>query len=585
MTDFQVNGLSTDALFTLVVHRGEGMCLLGMNWRDTRPPDDFVGFCIEYQEPGQAHWWAVSNRLAFTDASQITDKTLLSTRLCPIQKFRWVHFPQNADLPGTFSYRVTPVFMDDGGALSYGDPQTAAIALARETYPGQLDISFTRGFIASQAFVDRFAKTQAEVNTLIPSDATTGANGLDFVSTNPKAANAYAWMGFEARRAILDLLDAACDDATAQVCMVAYDLDEAEVVTRALKLGSRLRIIIDDSVDKNGAGHGAGDSAESAAEQRFITACGAGNVKRQHLGALQHNKFIVVDGDDVKKAICGSTNYSFRAFFVQNNNAITVMGGAGIQPFKDAFEAYWAYDPSGKLLSFDGASVGTWRDLSLHDVDAKVTFSPHTTKTAMLKSIADDIEQTSSSLLFSLAFLYETPGVVKTAIEKVTTSGDPFVYGISDKKVGGLDVQLPNGGNPEVAYPASLAGNLPAPFSAEPIGGRGARMHHKFVVIDFNKPTARVYVGSYNFSAAADKSNGENLLLIRDRRCTTSYMVEALGIFDHYHWRDKSASAAASGTPLVLKRPPGPGEKPWFAEAYEVNYKIRDRVLFSQSTR
>ena len=60
-------------------------------------------------------------------------------------------------------------------------------------------------------------------------------------------------------------------------------------------------------------------------------------------------------------------------------------------------------------------------------------------------------------------------------------------------------------------------------------------MHHKFVVIDFDNPTARVYFGSYNFSEAADTSNGENLLLIRDRRIAISYMVEALRIFDHYH--------------------------------------------------
>ena len=53
-------------------------------------------------------------------------------------------------------------------------------------------------------------------------------------------------------------------------------------------------------------------------------------------------------------------------------------------------------------------------------------------------------------------------------------------------------------------------------------------MHHKFVVIDFDKPTARVYMGSYNFSTPADIENGENLLLIRDRRIAVSYMVEAL---------------------------------------------------------
>ncbi len=43
------------------------------------------------------------------------------------------------------------------------------------------------------------------------------------------------------------------------------------------------------------------------------------------------------------------------------------------------------------------------------------------------------------------------------------------------------------------------------------IGGVGNRMHHKFLVIDFDKPTARVYLGSYNFSSAADVKNGDTI--------------------------------------------------------------------------
>ena len=80
-------------------------------------------------------------------------------------------------------------------------------------------------------------------------------------------------------------------------------------------------------------------------------------------------------------------------------------------------------------------------------------------------------------------------------------------------------------------------------------------MHHKFVVIDFDKPTARVYLGSYNFSSPADTKNGENLLLIRDRRIAVSFMVEALRIFDHYNFR-VAQSAQKAKKPLVLPRPP-----------------------------
>ena len=130
--------------------------------------------------------------------------------------------------------------------------------------------------------------------------------------------------------------------------------------------------------------------------------------------------------------------------------------------------------------------------------------------------------------------------------------------------------------------PAALEKNVPEPFKSEPTGGGGNRMHHKFVVIDFDKPTARVYLGSNNFSSAADTKNGENLLLIRDRRIAVSYVVEALRIFDHYHFRVAQQEAKKAKRKLQLGKPPrSPGEKPWWAQYYTNARKIRDRELFA----
>jgi phosphatidylserine/phosphatidylglycerophosphate/cardiolipin synthase-like enzyme len=66
-------------------------------------------------------------------------------------------------------------------------------------------------------------------------------------------------------------------------------------------------------------------------------------------------------------------------------------------------------------------------------------------------------------------------------------------------------------------------------------------MHNKFVVIDFEKPTARVYLGSYNFSSSADMKNGKNLLLIQDRRVAVSYMVQAVVMFCKSFYNNKNA--------------------------------------------
>jgi phosphatidylserine/phosphatidylglycerophosphate/cardiolipin synthase-like enzyme len=184
-------------------------------------------------------------------------------------------------------------------------------------------------------------------------------------------------------------------------------------------------------------------------------------------------------------------------------------------------------------------------------------------------------------LFYSLAFLYQTPGKILAAINKVTNDDQRFVYGIPDHEVGGITLQKPDG-NLAPVRPEALTDNVPEPFKSEPTGGGGTRMHHKFVVIDFDKPTARVYTGSYNFSVAADTKNGENLLVICDRRIAVSYVVEALRIFDHYHFRVAQEEAKTAQKELALARPPRKaGEEPWWAEHYTDKRKIRDRLLFA----
>ena len=566
--EFEVSGKNPAALFTLKLHRGDGMALVAMNWKAGRPPNDFVGFAIEYKEPQGNRFFALKNRLGFPGTEGDVNPSRLSTMQSPIQKFRWVHFPRNAELSGEFRYRVTPVFMNAQDELSYGDAQEVGIELRRETYPGLLNVTFTRGFVSSQAFIERY-QSAGDISTLLPKEA---VDGLTFVPTHPKAKEALSWMGFEAHDAILETLDQAIADQAAEVRVVAYDLSEPDVVSRLEKIGRRLKIIIDDSAD-----HGAAGSGENQAADRLMASAGRENVKRQHMLSLQHNKTIVVNGPGVRKVVCGSTNFSWRGFFVQSNNAMVLSGESAVKPFSAAFDAYWNHENG-----FGKTGSAKWADLGLTGIEARVAFSPHAKDNALLKTIADDIgNNTTTCLLFSLAFLYQTPGPILDAIKKVSEDDGIFVYGISDRKVGGLDLQKP-GGNIAPVFPAALSKNVPEPFSKEPAGGGGIRMHHKFVVIDFDKPTARVYLGSYNFSSPADVKNGENLLLIRDRRIVVSYMIEALRIFDHYHFRVVQAEAKKAKRKLMLAKPPrAPGAKPWWEEDYTDARKIRDRELFA----
>lgn len=570
--EIEVLGTNAAALFTLKVHRGDGMALLGMNWRNGQPPNDFVGFAIEYRPPGSTTFFPLTNRLTFATPPSNGGSKPNSSLVAPIQKFRWVHFPFDPERAGEYRYRVRPAFMDATRTISLGDAQEVGLELRRETYPGLMNIAFARGFVSSQAFVDRYEKF-GPISTLLPSDAD---SGLTFVPTHPKTREALAWMGFEARSAVLELLDQAIADATAEVRVVAYDLNEPDIVHRLEQLGTRLRIIIDDSDT-----HGLPGSAETQSAARLTVTAGIDHVKRQHMSNLQHNKTIVVEGDAVRAVVCGSTNFTWRGMYVQANNAVVLRGEQAASVFHEAFTDYWNH---ASVKTFGTTDSTRWRDLGLAGIDAHVSFSPHAAANARLESVAADIRSATSSVFYSLAFLGQTTGAVRDAVTAVTANPNVFVYGMADRRIGGLNLQVP-GGNVAPVRPEALTANVPEPFHSEPTGlndkGSGTRMHHKFVVLDFNLATARVYTGSYNFSKPADTKNGENLVRIRDRRVAVSYMVEAIRLFDHYQFRIKQLKADTAATKLALREPPSDTKPAWWLEDYTVPIKIRDRELFS----
>jgi len=574
MGSFRVEGDNDDAAFKLVIHRGEGMALLALDWKEGTPPDDFVGFAIEYCEPNTTHFFALKNRLNFEgsagDTSSSARPDTYSSLVAPIQKFRWVHFPRNAQLPGAFGYRVTPMSMAADGILSPGKAQTAAIELADETYPGELNVAFTRGFISSQAFVDNFGV----VGALLPEHS---KDGLTFKPTAANPERAYAWMGFEARRLLLKTLDDAIAAITPpnagplDVGVVAYDFDLPELLSRLIKLKGHVRVIIDNSKGHSGPGH-----AEDGAAQE-LKAAGI-PVVRQKMQSLQHNKTLYVDSPTLQRAVCGSTNMSWRGFYVQSNNAVLLEGARAVELVKDAFETYWS-NPG----QFTQKDPPKWQKLNYPSVDAEICFSPHGADTERLDEIAKDIKNAESSVFYSLAFLWQTPGTIRDALEFQTNQPALFVAGISEKETA-IDVTGSSTNEKPVSV-EPLGPGAPYPFRQEPTGlvdgNLGTRMHHKFIVLDFNMPQARVYTGSYNMSVAADTKNGENLLLIRDRRVSTSYMIEAIRMIDHYEFRVAQKRAETHQERLTLKRPPQAGEDPWWRKDWTQPHRIADRLLFT----
>ena len=564
--------------FHLRLWRGERMCLIGMDV--DAPEPDFVGFAIEVFHPGGTDFTPLRNRLAFAypEGSKVNGDVQFPSTEAPFQKFRWVHFPYDP-IDGLYSYRVTKMHMPTDGQLVAGAQLVANINLNPVTHPGFLDIGFTRAFASSQAYRDKFANR----DDILPA---TNAAGLDFVPpfdpARPGDDNPYTWLGFEAAAIVQSLVEEAVADTNLTMDFFAYDLNLGWLVDRLEKLGPRLRAVIDDSPDD----HNQPSGAEGKASARLLASTG-GQVRRMHFQGLQHNKVIILRRNGVaQRVLLGSTNFSYRGFYIQANNALLFSDPDIAGLFGDYFDAAF-HDPetfSGsatarKWFAFNGPGRPT----------VQVALSPHPDNELGLSPVGAAIDQATSSVFFSIAFLNQTKsGSVRKALDRLATR-PLFSYGVVDQAGKSLNVHKPDGtiGVVDFAY---LAKNAPPPFGAEWQGGKGINLHNKFVVTDFGLPTAKVFTGSSNLSPSGESGNGDHLVMIQDPVVATAYAIEAVRLFDHLHFRSKMSEAKvkpkgakpADAAPLTLAKPTAlSGKSAWFERYYQADSQYaRDRLLF-----
>lgn len=554
---------------TIKLWRGERMCLIGMDVKNPEP--DFVGFSIEVKNPTATDFTALRNRIAFDyppGSPAVTGNKQFSSCDAPFQKFRWVHFPQNPQ-PGKYSYRVTMWHMPaDGQPLKKGDSATAHIELESAAGSNYLNIGFTRGYTSSQAFTEKFGNHP----DFLPAKS---VDGPKFDKTKAPAG-AYQWLGFE----VYDLIFGILNDLTTKpeykgfhLDVLAYDLDEPDIIDAFARLKSRLRIVIDNSKD-----HLAGSSADYAAT-KLTASAGKTNVKRTHFKRLQHNKVLIVKDAAGKpvKVLFGSTNFSFNGLYTQANNAIVLEDETAASLFEEAFNQAWTA-PS-KFASTIGAE---WRKVTPPGkLPVQLCFSPHANTEMSLNPIAAAIDKAKSSVFFAIAFLYlDAGGIVGQAITRLAEKR-LFSYGASEQD-GKLTVTKPDGSLGIVDF-AYLAGNTPKPFDQE-WRSPGIHIHNKFVVTDFNLPTATVFTGSSNLSDGGEKSNGDNLVMIQDQRIATAYAIQAVAIFDHLHFAVAMKKATNTPKVITLQKPKAisGAQTSWFDRYYVANSQVeQDRLLFS----
>jgi hypothetical protein len=566
MSDYE-RKKSNDGL-SVKLYRGEGVCLLAFDLEHDKATDDFVGFSVEVKYPGSSKFGALRNRLHFDYSPDLTAPRSFKSTEAPFQKFRWIHVPREIEGDGVFTYRVQARYMGADGKLRDSGPRVeVAISLAPQTIDGFVNVGFTRGFASSQAYADRFNN---EMKILPPPAAAASANLKQDMKPFKKH---YEWLGFEVRRLIIEVLEQVENDNELTLDALMYESKEPDIVARLEKLGNRVRAIVDDHGEQ-----GEDDSCESISAERLEQA--GAKVKRMHFSRQQHNKVLLVrrHGKPIR-VLAGSTNFSLRGLYIQANNALLFDDKDIAEKFGELFDAYW---DAPKTFRQNALAKQWWDVRQQPGSSVSVCFSPHSDASLSLTPVAEAIEKAESSVLYSMVFLSQLTGKVRDALDELMDRS-LFSYGVA-QRTGQLAVTKPDGSTGLLPF-AYLAKNAPQPFKREWSGNtteRSNMVHHKFLVTDFNGNDPTVFTGSSNMAAGGEEANGDHLICIKDRKIAISYAIEALRLFDHFHFRVKAKAKDYKKT-LRLQKPPGAGQKTWFASYYRIGHvKQRDRLLFAR---
>ncbi len=543
------NGLSS------IAYIGDGSVLLAFDL-DEDKITNLAGFSIKCTTPSngpyQSNTYFLQNFLSLKDGLT-SDKPLASSQSqgsdkSPFQSFHWVHFPSAG--PGTYKYQIYAAYFQNDGSVQLGPSVTLNIDLEYKSFPS-LEVGFTRGYVSSQAYEDRFKN--AEIR---PS-----AKSIDF-DTAPYIKQ-YQWLGAHSRKLVFDFLAECQKDPSIFVDVFAFDFDEPDIVRGLCSLGSRVRVFQDD------ASLHTGPIALEPKAIDLLTNAGA-SVKTGHFNRFAHNKVMIQKKNNVAtKVLTGSANFSIRGLYVQANSVLVFDDSDIARFYEQAFEQ--AFNDEKGFKSSNMSSK--WFDVAKENLPPmSVSFAPH--KIAFsLDKVSQAIENAKSSVFFAIMQM-SGGGNVISDLKNIGSRNGLFSLGTIQAE---NQLQLFKPGA-DAAFTSFnfLSSSIPEPFKGEWSGGAGQVIHHKFVVCDFNAKNPVVFCGSSNLAAGGETSNGDNLIAIYDQKIATLYAIEAVRLFDHYKFRSKHEQSTYN-KPFMLDSTDN-----WVRPYYDKkNIKFSERQLFS----
>lgn len=481
--------------------------------------DGLLGFAIERTEygndgPVESYWMHGIKRFRDKDKG-LPPGTPVSTADHPIQSFQWGDYTARAGR--SYSYRIVPVFgipkllkLDDEAAVTVEVRTETEADPSTDSNQPLHDIYFNRGVIGSQAYAREFGNADPD-----PDDP---------------ASREMVWLSRGLFEALRRFIGSARDERYAlRAALYEFHYQPvANAFAKAVEAGADVKIVYDAASPYE---EGNVKTIERAGLDQLDAV-----IPRTVSEGLRHNKFIVLLEDGEPVAVwTGSTNISPGGIF-GHSNVGHVVWDSGVAT---AYFKYWEHlaenlTPS-KLRPLNREATPTPEGRTPPN-SVVPFFSARDGKDSVetLQWYADRMAEAKEIACITVAFNLDV------VFQKVISQDNDVIrYIVKDDDLGEGEII---GHDRDVLFAAGafLRKDSLVNFLGErdnPLNSNNY-IHTKFMLVDPLSDDPLVVTGSANFSRPSQRSNDENMLVIRgDTRVADIYFGEYMRIFDHHYAR------------------------------------------------
>lgn len=277
--------------------------------------------------------------------------------------------------------------------------------------------------------------------------------------------------------------------AQTQVDVAAFDLDAAPIVNALLTLQERgvtVNIVTDT------------DNADLSSIRRLRR--GGLSVVEDKRKGFMHNKFIIIDN---RYLWTGSMNFTSNDVYCNNNNTVRFAAPALAANYRAELDEMYKDHSFGP----DSPQNTPQEQLTIQGIAIENYFAPER-QMELINVIARTVTRAETEILF-MAFSFTNEEIGEAMLGRADAG--VLVRGIFEK----------TGADAESSYYGRMR-QAGLPHVEVRLDGNPRLLHHKVIIVD----RQTVIFGSFNFTASANRSNDENLIIVHDAGFAGYFITE-----------------------------------------------------------